>query len=259
MTIDTSHTSQSNSLSQSHDRSHDPSEAEPEQVLSHKDMGGAEGNQATPTVEDSVHITTEPSFYDLQGTAPSHSNVQGTTPSRSDLQGQGTTPSPSDLQGTAHSPSEQSTPSESTPTDMYHHGDEGQLESPSHTPDSTLKRKLKPPDLDLTSATPTESLPDDLVQFNDDRPSIGSRQFERVMSYHEAGPNTYLSPMSVGRKLGDYSTPAGAVLTSSLRSLPTTFSPVTTPLSTHKYLGYDPMQISEVTLSYPELGPPVSV
>lgn len=226
MTTDTSHTSQTSTLSQSHDKSHDPIAVESEL---YKEMGGARDNQATPTIEESTHITAEPSFYDLQGTAQSDQSTQQNV-------------------------------SEVAPIDIYHHGNEGQTESPPQTPDSKANRKLKPPDLDLISATPTQPLSDDVVirHHNDDRPSIGSRQFERIMSYHEAGPNaSYLSPMSVGRKLGDYSCPAGPVLTSSLRSLPATFSPVTTPRSNHKYLGYDPMQISEVTLSYPELGPPV--
>ncbi len=105
-----------------------------------------------------------------------------------------------------------------------------------------ITMRLKPPILNLTNATPT--LVDDATPT-----LIGCA----TPPYHDQGP--HLSPMIERRKLWDYQ--RGEDLTSSIRSLPTTFSPVT-PKSNQRFLGYNPMHLPEVTLSYPELGPPVS-
>ena len=128
----------------------------------------------------------------------------------------------------------------------HHHGNKPS-ESPSIGDDAEsaqssphIPKRMKPPALDLTNATPTLDHPPHPQMYD-------------MPPYHDQGP--HLSPLMNRRKLWDFA--HGEELTSSIRSLPTTFSPVT-PKSTQRYLGYDPMQLPEVTLSYPELGPPVS-
>lgn len=100
-------------------------------------------------------------------------------------------------------------------------------------------KRLKPPVLDLTNATPT----------------LDHHPYDQMGPlYHDQGP--HLSPMTERRQLWNYV--KGAEHTSSIRSLPSTFSPVA-PKSIQRFLGYNPMELPEVTLSYPELGPPVSI
>ncbi len=123
---------------------------------------------------------------------------------------------------------------------VTHCRDNQEKESPSpkhadSTQSSPVATKLKPPTLDLTSATPTLS-------------------DSTTPPYHDQGP--HLSPMVKQRRLWEYS--PGEDFTSSIRSLPSTFSPITHK-STQRFLGYNPMHLPEVTLSYPELGPPVSI
>ena len=51
----------------------------------------------------------------------------------------------------------------------------------------------------------------------------------------------------------------GQPMSSSLHSLPSSFSPAATPKSPHAYLGYNPMRIPELTMSQPELVPKIQV
>ena len=51
----------------------------------------------------------------------------------------------------------------------------------------------------------------------------------------------------------------GQPISSSLHSLPSSFSPAATPKSPHTYLGYNPMRIPELTMSQPELVPKIQV
>lgn len=48
-------------------------------------------------------------------------------------------------------------------------------------------------------------------------------------------------------------------MSSSLHSLPSSFSPAATPKSPHTYLGYNPMRIPELTMSQPDLVPKAQV
>ena len=48
-------------------------------------------------------------------------------------------------------------------------------------------------------------------------------------------------------------------MSSSLHSLPSSFSPAATPKSPHTYLGYNPMRIPELTMSQPDLVPKIQV
>ena len=48
-------------------------------------------------------------------------------------------------------------------------------------------------------------------------------------------------------------------MSSSLHSLPSSFSPAATPKSPHAYLGYNPMRIPELTMSQPDLVPKIQV
>ena len=48
-------------------------------------------------------------------------------------------------------------------------------------------------------------------------------------------------------------------MSSSLHSLPSSFSPAATPKSPHAYLGYNPMRIPELTMSQPDLVPKIKV
>ena len=48
-------------------------------------------------------------------------------------------------------------------------------------------------------------------------------------------------------------------ISSSLHSLPSSFSPAATPKSPHTYLGYNPMRIPELTMSQPDLVPKIQV
>ena len=48
-------------------------------------------------------------------------------------------------------------------------------------------------------------------------------------------------------------------ISSSLHSLPSSFSPAATPKSPHAYLGYNPLRIPEMTMSQPELVPKIKI
>ena len=51
----------------------------------------------------------------------------------------------------------------------------------------------------------------------------------------------------------------GQPRSSSLHSLPSSFSPAATPKSPHAYLGYNPLRIPELTMSQPDLVPKIQV
>ena len=77
---------------------------------------------------------------------------------------------------------------------------------------------------------------------------VPSGDFQRTVSQ----PGDNIDPASIIRPGLKFKFQA-PTLSTSIRSLPSSFSPTGTPRSPHTFLGYNPMMIPDVTLSQPEL------